>query len=159
MRKDGRAIDPVTYHRSVLAETAVMFGRPWKPNLRKEKMLINIRTYKKNVALLLLLQTLLRFPWLQVQVQQSLLIFRCFIICWHAYVCWNVKWIFSDIFLKTLVAMLWLYVETLFVMISLQDSRDSVFLRMGPKFRLARVTVDVPYFTGNVDVWKTRCVP
>lgn len=49
--------------------------------------------------------------------------------------------------------MVGLYVETYFVMISLQESRMCVFLRMDPesKFRwVVRVKVDTPYFTGNV---------
>lgn len=109
MTKDGRAsaIDPVTYHRSVLAETAIMFRRLWKPNLRKEKVLINIRTSKKNVALLLLLQTLQRISWLQVQVQQSLFIFRA-----SSFVdmptCNGMLNEYLVTFLETLVAMLWL---------------------------------------------------
>lgn len=52
--------------------------------------------------------------------------------------------------------MVLLYVETYFVMISLQESRKCVFLRMDPesKFRwVVRVKVDTPYFTGNVEAW------
>lgn len=51
--------------------------------------------------------------------------------------------------------MVLLHVDTYFVMISLQESRKCVFLRMDPESQVpvARVKVDTPYFTGNVEAW------